>query len=52
MRNRRTSPVQPRLFIGIPGSHKGRCSDLLRVQSETDFAGVILALWNGAGDRL
>lgn len=52
MSNSRTGPIQPRLLIDMSGSHERRCGNLLRVQSKADFARVILALWNGAWDRL
>lgn len=52
MSNGRTSPVEPCLLVGVPRGHECRCSDLLSIQSKTDFAGVILTLWKGAGDCL
>lgn len=52
VRNRRTSPIQPCLLIGMSRGHERRRCNLFCIQPETHFARVVLALWNGAGDRL
>ena len=52
MRNRRASPIQPCLLIGMSRGYERRRGNLLCIQPETHFAWVVLAVWNGAGDRL
>ena len=52
MRNGRTSAIQPCLLVGMSRGHERRGGNLFCIQPETHFARVVLALWNGAGDRL